>query len=310
MSASPASAPSRKGVVLAGGTGSRLYPLTAVLNKHLLPIYDKPMIYYPLTTLMLAGIRDIVIVSSPAALPQLRACLGTGAQWGIELGYVEQPAPKGIVDALLVAAGHLGDKAFTLVLGDNIFYRTGLPTYLQRAAARERGATIFAYPVSDPRQFGVVVLDGHSRPVAIEEKPRNPSSNLAVPGLYFYDGRALGFARGLRPSGRGEIEITDLNRIYLERGELFVERLGRGSAWLDGGTPEQLHDASDFVRVMEERTGLKISCPEEVAYRMGFITQAELASTLHGMRDCPYRSYVATLLDSVEPAHHAASTPE
>ena len=300
MSASPASAPNRKGIVLAGGTGSRLYPLTAVLNKHLLPIYDKPMIYYPITTLMLAGIRDIVIVSSPAALPQLRGCLGNGGQWGIELGYVEQPAPKGIVDALLVAAGHLGDKAFALVLGDNIFYRTGLPTYLQSAAARERGATIFAYPVSDPRQFGVVVLDGDSRPVAIEEKPRNPSSNLAVPGLYFYDGRALEFARGLRPSARGEIEITDLNRVYLERGELFVERLGRGSAWLDGGTPDQLHNASDFVRVMEERTGLKIACPEEVAYRMGFITKEQLVAIIQPMRDCSYRNYIASLLTSPE----------
>jgi glucose-1-phosphate thymidylyltransferase len=300
MSSSAASTPDRKGIILAGGTGTRLYPLTAALNKHLLPIYDKPMIYYPLTTLMLAGIRDIVIVSSPAALPQLRGCLGTGGQWGIELGYVEQPAPKGIVDALLVAAGHLGDKAFALVLGDNIFYRTGLPTYLQSAAARERGATIFAYPVSDPRQFGVVVLDGDSRPVAIEEKPRNPSSNLAVPGLYFYDGRALEFARGLRPSARGEIEITDLNRVYLERGELFVERLGRGSAWLDGGTPDQLHNASDFVRVMEERTGLKIACPEEVAYRMGFITKEQLVAIIQPMRDCSYRNYIASLLTSPE----------
>jgi glucose-1-phosphate thymidylyltransferase len=310
MSASPEGAAKRKGVILAGGTGSRLYPLTAVLNKHMLPIYDKPMIYYPLTTLMLAGIRDIVIVSSPAALPQLRDCLGSGAQWGVELGYVEQAAPNGIVDGLLAAAGHLENEAFTLVLGDNIFYRTGLPTYLQSAAAREQGATIFAYPVSDPRQFGVVVLDGDSRPVAIEEKPRNPSSNLAVPGLYFYDRRALGFARRLRPSGRGEIEITDLNRIYLELGELFVQRLGRGSAWLDGGTPDQLHSASDFVRVMEERTGLKIACPEEVAYRMGFISEEQLTAAMRGMRDSSYRNYIASLLSSPDTPSRSVSAPE
>jgi glucose-1-phosphate thymidylyltransferase len=304
------SAPNRKGIILAGGTGSRLYPLTAVLNKHLLPIYDKPMIYYPLTTLMLAGIRDIVIVSSPAALPQLRACLGTGGQWGLELGYVEQRAPNGIVDALLAAASHLENKAFTLILGDNVFYRTGLPIYLQSAAARGRGATIFAYPVSDPRQFGVVVLDGASRPLAIEEKPERPTSNLAVPGLYFYDDRALGFARTLRPSARGEIEVSDLNRIYLERGELFVQRLGRGSAWLDGGTPDQLHNASDFVRVMEERTGLKIACPEEVAFRMGFISEEQLTATMQTMRDSAYRTYLASVLSSPEILFHSETAPE
>jgi glucose-1-phosphate thymidylyltransferase len=310
MSSSAASTPDRKGIILAGGTGTRLYPLTAALNKHLLPIYDKPMIYYPLTTLMLAGIRDIVIVSSPAALPLLRTCLGTGAQWGLELGYVEQPAPNGIVDALLVAAAHLEGRAFTLVLGNNIFYRTGLPTHLRSAAARARGATIFAYPVSDPRQFGVVVLDGHSRPLAIEEKPENPVSNLAVPGLYFYDNRALEFARMLRPSARGEIEVTDLNRIYLEHGELFVEQLGRGSAWLDGGTPEQLHSASDFVRVMEERTGLKIACPEEVAYRMGFITKEQLVTTMQTMRESSYRTYLASLLTSFEAVSISLPAPE
>jgi glucose-1-phosphate thymidylyltransferase len=297
MSANAATRPSRKGIILAGGTGSRLYPLTAVLNKHLLPIYDKPMIYYPLTTLMLAGIRDIVIVSSAAALPQLRGCLGSGAQWGVALDYVEQPAPRGIVDALLVAAGRLEQTRFTLILGDNIFYRTGLPAHLQTAANRARGATIFAYPVSDPRQFGVVVLDPQSRPLSIEEKPERPTSNLAVPGLYFYDDRALEFARTLRPSARGEIEITDLNRIYLERGELFVEQLGRGSAWLDGGTPDQLHNASDFVRVMEERTGLKIACPEEVAYRMGFISDEQLTKSIDAMRPCHYRGYLQSLLE-------------
>jgi len=292
-----------KGVVLAGGTGSRLFPLTKITNKHLLPIYDKPMIYYPLTTLMLAGIRDIVVVSSPAALPQLRACLGTGAQWGIELDYAEQRAPNGIVDALLAASHQLEGRAFTLILGDNIFYRTGLPKHLQRAASRDNGATIFVYPVSDPRPFGVLVLDGASRPVAIEEKPKHPPSNLAVTGLYFYDHRALEFARMLRPSARGEIEVTDLNRVYLERGELLVIELGRGSAWLDGGTPEQLHNASDFVRVLEERTGLKIACPEEVAYRMGFITQQDLAAIVGTMCDSPYRGYIASVLTSPESPH-------
>jgi glucose-1-phosphate thymidylyltransferase len=310
MSTGAPAARKRKGIILAGGTGSRLYPITAVLNKHLLPVYDKPMVYYPLTTLMLAGIRDIVVVSSPEVLPQLRGCLGTGTQWGVQLSYVAQPQPRGIVDGLLAAAGELGNERFALVLGDNIFYRTGLPVQLQRAAGRASGATIFAYPVSDPRRFGVVVLGSDARPVSIEEKPAHPASNLAVPGLYFYDERALEFARGLQPSDRGEIEITDLNRVYLGRGELHVEQLGRGSAWLDGGTPDQLHEASHFVRVIEERTGLKIACPEEVAYRMGFITRDELAATVAAMRKCSYGSYLASLLRSPELPHHAAPFAE
>jgi glucose-1-phosphate thymidylyltransferase len=286
----------RIGVIVAGGTGSRLLPLTFALNKHLLPVYDKPMIFYPLTTLMLAGLRDIIVISGPEAVPQLAALLGDGSQWGISIGYVEQPAPRGIGDALLQAAPRIEGQHITVILGDNIFYRSGLPAQLVRAAKRRRGATIFACPVLEPQRFGVVELDAKKRALSLEEKPRSPRGNLAVPGLYFYDERAVAFARQLKPSARGEFEITDLNRMYLERGELSVEPLGRGSAWLDGGTPEDLYEAGQFVRVMEQRTGLKIACPEEVAYRMGLISAVQLTKTVQAMPRCPYREYLNNLI--------------
>jgi glucose-1-phosphate thymidylyltransferase len=289
---------SLKGIILAGGTGTRFYPVTLAVNKQLLPVYDKPLIYYPLTTLMLAGIRDIVVVSGPTASGHIEQCLGDGSQWGLKLSYAVQPSPAGIADALLVAAPSIEGHPLAVVLGDNIFYRAGLPRQLQRAAARESGATIFAIPVSEPHRFGVVTLDENLRPIRLEEKPRQPRSSLAVPGLYFYDERALGFARSLKPSRRGELEITDLNRIYLQAGELWVEHLGRGSAWLDGGTPEDLYEASQFVRVIEERTGLKIACPEEVAYRVGFITRPQLRAVIDRLKPCGYRDYLAALATS------------
>jgi glucose-1-phosphate thymidylyltransferase len=287
-----------KGVIMAGGTGSRLYPITASTNKQLLPVYDKPLIYYPLTTLMLAGIRDIVVVSDSGAGEQIKRCLGDGSQWGLTLSYAVQLSPKGIADGFLAAADMIVDHPVALILGDNIFYRSGLPVQLRRAAARELGATIFAVPVPEPRHFGVVEIGSDQRATHIEEKPKAPRSNLAIPGLYFYDDRALRFARTLKPSLRGELEITDLNQIYLETGELFVEELGRGSAWLDGGSPEDLYEAGQFVRVMEERTGLKVACPEEVAYRLGFINGDNLTHIVRQMPDCHYRRYVAALLES------------
>ena len=287
-----------KGVILAGGTGSRLYPITASVNKQLLPIYDKPLIYYPLTTLMLADIQDIVIVSDLVAGDQIKLALGDGSQWGLRLSYAVQPAPEGIAHGLLMAAEGLAGHPFALILGDNIFYRSGLPDQLRRAASRERGATIFAFPVSEPQRFGVVVLDENYRPTHLEEKPKAPRSRLAVPGLYFYDERAVELARTLKPSARGELEITDLNRLYLAAGELFVEPLGRGSAWLDGGTPEDLYKATQFVRVIEERTGLKIACPEEVAYRRGFISLGELDRLAAGLKPCSYRDYLTELVAS------------
>jgi glucose-1-phosphate thymidylyltransferase len=288
----------RKGVILAGGSGSRLYPTTVALNKHLLPVYDKPMIYYALTTLMLAGLSDIIVVSSPSALPQIRSLLGDGTQWGIRLSYASQPAPNGIADGLLVAADQLAAHPFAMILGDNIFYQTGLPTHLRQVAAQERGATIFAYPVSQPQRFGIVEIDREGRPVSLEEKPERPKSNLAVTGLYFYDERAVELARKLRRSARGELEITDLNRAYLEISELTVQQIGRGSAWLDGGTTEDLYEASQFVRVLEERTGLKIACPEEVALRMGFINSGEFTALVRALKPCSYRSYLETIIEA------------
>jgi glucose-1-phosphate thymidylyltransferase len=291
------SMPTRKGVILAGGSGTRLYPLTLAVNKQLLPVYDKPMIYYPLTTLMLAGIRDIVVVSGPGALSQFERVLGSGEQWGVHFAYVEQPEPLGIAHGLLTAAKYIEGAPIGLILGDNIFYRSGLPDQLRRAATRASGATVFAYPVSDPCSFGVVTLGRSGRPVSIEEKPSAPRSKLAVTGLYFYDAHALEFARTLKPSARGELEITDLNKLYLERGELFVEQLGRGSAWLDGGTVDQLYAAGQFVRVVEERTGFKIACPEEVAFRMGYIDFAQLERLAKALKPCDLQNYLYTIIE-------------
>lgn len=284
--------PQRKGIILAGGSGSRLFPATRTTNKQLLPIYDKPMIYYPLSTLMLIGIREIVIVSQPEVLPHLQELLGNGGHLGLEIDYVAQPSPDGIANALIVTEPQIAGRNTCLILGDNLLYGTGLPAQLKKVAARQTGATIMAYPVARPEAFGVVTLDRTNRPVLLEEKPQNPRSNLAVLGLYFYDENASRFAKRLKPSARGELEITDLNRIYLERGELEVSIVGRGTAWLDGGTPESLFEASQFVRVIEQRTSLKIACLEEVAYRAGFITLNELAHLADSLKPCDYRDYL------------------
>jgi glucose-1-phosphate thymidylyltransferase len=285
-----------KGILLAGGTGSRLYPLTHAVNKHLLPVYDKPMIYYPLTTLMLAGIRDFVVVSSADMLSQLERCLGDGSRWGLKIRYVAQPRPGGIAQGLLVAEHMVPDCNIALILADNIFYGTGLPAQLRQAIGTNVGATIFGYEVINPQAFGIVILDKDGIPISLEEKPQYPSSNLAVPGLYFYDKRVFEIARTLSPSERGELEITDVNRIYLERHALRVLPLGRGTAWLDGGTPSDLFEAGQFVRVMETRTGLKIASPEEVSYRMQFISLDELAVLAEEDPKTEYARYLRDLV--------------
>jgi glucose-1-phosphate thymidylyltransferase len=286
-----------KGVLLAGGTGSRLQPLTYAVNKHLLPVYDKPMIYYPLTTLMLAGIRDFVVVSSPESLPDLKRCLGDGQRWGLTIEYAAQNEPRGIAHGLIAAERELEAKNVALVLADNIFYGTGLPSQLRDALETNRGATIFGYEVIDPQAFGVVTLREDGSPESLEEKPQVPRSNLAVPGIYFFDNTVLDIARSLKPSARGELEITDVSRAYLQRQSLRVLPLGRGTAWLDGGTPGDLFEAGLFIRVLEARTGLKIACPEEVAYRMRFINLEQLASLVKDDPKTEYATYIRTLVD-------------
>jgi glucose-1-phosphate thymidylyltransferase len=281
-----------KGIILAGGTGSRLHPMTLVTSKQLLPVYDKPMIYYPLTTLMLAGIRDILIIATPADLPQFERLLGDGAAWGLSLSYIAQPRPEGLAQAYLLGAEFIGGEPSALILGDNIFYGSGLTPLLAAARARASGATVFAYRVSDPERYGVVSFAADGRPDGIVEKPRRAVSPWAVTGLYFYDGRASDFAARLTPSSRGELEITDLNAAYLALGELHVEKMGRGYAWLDTGTPEALADASDFVRALERRQSLRIAAPEETAYRMGFITAADLRALAGRLSHCAYGQYL------------------
>ncbi|MGD9738408.1 MAG: glucose-1-phosphate thymidylyltransferase RfbA [Parvibaculaceae bacterium] len=286
-----------KGIILAGGRGTRLYPITLTASKQLLPVYDKPMVYYPLTTLMLAGIRDILLITTPEDLPSYRRLLGDGERWGLRLSYVEQPAPGGLAEAYVIGAEFVGGAPSALILGDNVYYGQGLSETLQAVAGRTQGATIFAYSVTDPERFGVVEFDADGRPTSIEEKPRQPLSNWAVTGLYFYDGKATSIAARLKPSARGELEITDLNRMYLEMGELTVERFGRGVAWLDTGTPESLLEASEFVRALEKRQRYRIGCPEEAAFRMGFIDRDQLMALGRELNTSDYGAYLRSIAE-------------
>jgi len=287
----------RKGIIMAGGSGTRLYPVTHVISKQLLPVYDKPMIYYPLTTLMLAGIREVLIISTPQDTPLYKALLGDGTKWGIKLSYQEQLNPDGLAQALVLGEKFIGDDLPTLILGDNIFYGHDIDALLKSASQREQGATVFAYHVSDPERYGVAEFDGNNHVKSLEEKPQNPKSNFAVTGLYFYDNQAVEFAKSLKPSKRGELEITDLNKKYLDHGQLYVERMDRGYAWLDTGTHDSLLDASQFIATIENRQGLKVACPEEISFRKKWITQSDLEKLAKPLIKNQYGRYLLKLLE-------------